>query len=119
MLVCLPGGTYSREYWDLNGVARGYSFAEFATENGYAVVTIDPLGTGESSKPVRDFDFADIAATLAAAVAALPGAIGDHVDRPWPSRIRWVGIWRSPSKRCFPATPGWRSSDVPINTSHR
>ena len=65
----MPGGTYSREYWDLN--IPGYSFAEFATENGYAVVTIGPLGTGESSKPVGDFDFTDIAATLARASRAL------------------------------------------------
>lgn len=80
VLVCLPGGTYSREYWDLNVPGHGgYSFADFATERGYAVVTIDPLGTGESSKPVRDFDFADIAATLADAVRALPAATGERV----------------------------------------
>jgi alpha-beta hydrolase superfamily lysophospholipase len=79
LLVCLPGGTYSREYWDLNVVGHsGYSFADFATENGYAVLTIDPLGTGESSKPARDFDFADIAAALACAVSALPAATGNH-----------------------------------------
>jgi pimeloyl-ACP methyl ester carboxylesterase len=80
VLVCLPGGTYSREYWDLNipGHHR-YSFADFATENGYAVVTIDPLGTGESSKPARDFDFTDIAAALARAVSALPDITGDHL----------------------------------------
>jgi pimeloyl-ACP methyl ester carboxylesterase len=80
VLVCLPGGTYSREYWDLNVPGRrGYSFADFAAESGYAVVTIDPLGTGESSKPVRDFDFADIAATLACAVSALPALTGEHL----------------------------------------
>ena len=79
VLVCLPGGTYSREYWDLNIPGRsGYSFADFATENGYGVVTIDPLGTGESSKPVRAFDFTDIAATLARAVSALPAVTGDR-----------------------------------------
>jgi pimeloyl-ACP methyl ester carboxylesterase len=79
VFVCLPGGTYSREYWDLRIAGHGgYSFADFATENGYAVLTIDPLGTGESSKPARDFDFTDIAAALAHAVAALPEAIGDH-----------------------------------------
>lgn len=73
VLVCLPGGTYSREYWDLRYPGRsGYSFADFATANGYGVVTIDPLGTGESSKPARDFDFTDIAAALARAVSALP-----------------------------------------------
>ena len=79
LLVCLPGGTYSREYWDLNIAGHcGYSFAEFATENGYAVLTVDPLGTGESSRPARDFDFTDIAAALADAVAALPAATGNH-----------------------------------------
>ncbi len=79
VFVCLPGGTYSREYWDLRIVGHGgYSFADFATENGYAVLTIDPLGTGESSKPAGDFDFTDIAAALAHAVAALPDSIGDH-----------------------------------------
>jgi alpha-beta hydrolase superfamily lysophospholipase len=79
VLVCLPGGTYSREYRDLDVPGhRGYSFADFAAENGYAVVTIDPLGTGESSQPVRDFDFTDIAATLACAVSALPDPTGDH-----------------------------------------
>jgi pimeloyl-ACP methyl ester carboxylesterase len=79
LLVCLPGGTYSREYWDLEVAGHsGYSFAEFATENGYSVLTIDPLGTGESSKPACDFDFTDIAAALACAVTAVPGATGDH-----------------------------------------
>ncbi|OBI92953.1 alpha/beta hydrolase [Mycobacterium sp. 1245805.9] len=78
LLVCLPGGTYSREYWDLKFPGRsGYSFADFATGNGYGVVTIDPLGTGESSKPARDFDFSDIAAALARAVSALPEATGE------------------------------------------
>lgn len=77
LLVCLPGGTYSRDYWDLTIPGhRGYSFAGFATENGYAVVTIDPLGTGESSQPTGNFGFSDIAAALARAVSALPGTIG-------------------------------------------
>jgi pimeloyl-ACP methyl ester carboxylesterase len=82
VLVCLPGGTYSREYWDLNVPGHhGYSFADFAAARGYPVVTIDPLGTGESSKPERDFDFADIAATLACAVSALPAVTGDQLPR--------------------------------------
>lgn len=79
LLVCLPGGTYSRDYWDLNIPGHhGYSFAGFATENGYAVVTIDPLGTGESSQPTGDFGFSDIAAALARAVSALPDITGIH-----------------------------------------
>ena len=81
VLVCLPGGTYSREYWDLDIAGRsGYSFAEFATGRGHGVVTIDPLGTGESSKPARDFGFDDIAATLACAVSAMPAATGNHAS---------------------------------------
>lgn len=79
LLVCLPGGTYSREYWDLNIAGHGgYSFADFATLNGHPVLTIDPLGTGESSKPTREFDFTDIAAALACAVSAFPDVIGNH-----------------------------------------
>ncbi|WP_407688303.1 alpha/beta fold hydrolase [Mycobacterium sp. HUMS_1102779] len=79
VLVCLPGGTYSRAYWDLDIPGRpGYSFAEFATGQGHGVVTIDPLGTGESSKPARVFGFADIAAALDRAVAAIPGVTGVH-----------------------------------------
>ncbi len=78
VLVCLPGGTYSREYWDLNVPGhRGYSFAEFATRQGYPVLTIDPLGTGESSQPARDFDFTDIAAALASAVGELSARTGE------------------------------------------
>jgi alpha-beta hydrolase superfamily lysophospholipase len=80
VLVCLPGGTYTREYWDLHVPGHGgYSFAEFATERGYPVVTIDPLGTGESSKPVGDFDFADISRALDSAVHALPAATGEDL----------------------------------------
>ncbi|OBG93930.1 lysophospholipase [Mycobacterium sp. E3251] len=79
LLVCLPGGTYSRDYWDLHIPGQhGYSFADFATANGYAVVTVDPLGTGESSQPASDFGFADIAAALAHAVSALPEVTGIH-----------------------------------------
>jgi pimeloyl-ACP methyl ester carboxylesterase len=79
LLVCLPGGTYSREYWDLAVPGHtGYSFADFATEHGYAVLTIDPLGTGESSKPAIDFTFRDIAAALACAITALPAATGNQ-----------------------------------------
>jgi pimeloyl-ACP methyl ester carboxylesterase len=79
VLICLPGGTYSREYWELHVAGHtGYSFAEFAAEHGYSVLTVDPLGTGESSKPARDFDFADIAVALARAVSELSGATGEH-----------------------------------------
>lgn len=78
LLLCLPGGTYSRSYWDLHVPGHeGYSFAEFAADSGHPVLTIDPLGTGESFKPARDFGFAEIGATLTSAVSALPDLIDD------------------------------------------
>ena len=48
-LVCLPGGTYTRRYFDLEVPGRpGYSFARDAAGRGFPVVSFDMLGTGES-----------------------------------------------------------------------
>jgi pimeloyl-ACP methyl ester carboxylesterase len=77
VLVCLPGGTYNRAYWHLDVAGHpGYNFAEYAAERGYAVVAIDPLGTGESSKPTRDIGLHDIATALTCALTALPEITG-------------------------------------------
>jgi pimeloyl-ACP methyl ester carboxylesterase len=77
VLVCLPGGTYNRGYWhlDVPGYA-GYNFAEYAAQQGYSVVAIDPLGTGDSTRPARDIDLADIAAALGCGVAKLAEITG-------------------------------------------
>lgn len=82
VLVCLPGGTYNRAYWhlDIPG-SPGYNFAEYAAQHGYSVMAIDPLGTGDSSRPARDIDLKDIAAALAGATAALPD-LTDITGRP-------------------------------------
>lgn len=82
VLVCLPGGTYNRGYWhlDMPGYS-GYNFAEYAAQHGYSVVAIDPLGTGDSTRPNRDITLADIAAALACAVAGLPEITGS-TERP-------------------------------------
>lgn len=50
VLVCWPGGSYARSYWEFNG-APGYSFAQYMGDLGFAVVAADPLGVGESSRP--------------------------------------------------------------------
>ncbi len=52
LLVCLHGGGYRRRYWHANypGFA-GYSFAEHLTAKGYAVLAVDLLGMGESTRP--------------------------------------------------------------------
>lgn len=52
LLCCLPGGSLSRKYWDLevDGDLR-FSFAEFMAARGFATLAIDPLGVGESTQP--------------------------------------------------------------------
>ena len=78
LLVCLPGGTYTRGYWDLQGPGHsGYSFARAAAGEGFPVVTLDSLGTGESTRPARDIEMTDQAAAAAAsAVAQIPEVLG-------------------------------------------
>jgi pimeloyl-ACP methyl ester carboxylesterase len=77
LLVCLPGGTYTRGYWDLQVPGHtGYSFARTAAGEGFPVVTLDSLGTGESARPDREIDMADQAAAVAAAVAQIPAELG-------------------------------------------
>lgn len=54
--VALHGGNYNHKYWDipaLNG--HPYSYARFMARQHYAVLTLDLLGSGESSKPDADF----------------------------------------------------------------
>lgn len=52
LLVCLHGGTYSRWYWDaqIDG-CPDYSFVDHFVARGKAVLTLDALGMGESSRP--------------------------------------------------------------------
>ena len=69
MLVCWPGGSYARAYWDMHIPGHpGYSFADHMTAQGYAVVAADPLGVGASTKPT-DGDRVDLE-TMSAASAA-------------------------------------------------
>ena len=45
VLVCWPGGSYGRDYWDIHLPGRdGYSFAEHMTARGFVVIAADPLG---------------------------------------------------------------------------
>jgi pimeloyl-ACP methyl ester carboxylesterase len=68
VLVCWPGGSYSRAYWDMHIPGHpGYSFAEHMTDRGFLVIAVDPLGVGASSRP-SDVDAVDLE-TMAAAAA--------------------------------------------------
>ena len=52
VLVCWPGGSYGRDYWDVCLDGRtGYSFAEHMTALGFIVIAADPLGVGDSGRP--------------------------------------------------------------------
>jgi pimeloyl-ACP methyl ester carboxylesterase len=52
VLICWPGGSYARAYWDMHIPEHpGYSFAEHMAAQGFVVVAADHLGVGASSKP--------------------------------------------------------------------
>lgn len=54
--VLVHGGTYNHKYWDVPAMnGQDYSYARFMAEAGYALLAIDQLGAGESSKPSGDF----------------------------------------------------------------
>ncbi len=56
-LCCVPGGGMSRRYFDLRVPAGlgNYSMAEHLAARGFAVVLLDPIGVGESSRPDDGF----------------------------------------------------------------
>jgi alpha-beta hydrolase superfamily lysophospholipase len=109
-LVCLPGGSYNRHYFDLHvpGLS-GYSFAEAMQRRGFTVVTIDNLGTGQSSRLTRDVELYDQAAALSLATEALPRII-DH-DGPLIGVGHSMGGQRLPSfiRRRAGPSPHWPS----------
>lgn len=69
VLICWPGGSYARAYWDMHIPERpGYSFADHMTAAGFVVLAADHLGVGASSKP-RDGDRVNFE-TMSAAAAS-------------------------------------------------
>lgn len=60
VVVCWPGGSYDRSYWDAH-IDRhpGYSAAEHLAGRGLLVVNADHLGVGRSSRPA-DVDRVDL-----------------------------------------------------------
>jgi hypothetical protein len=74
VLVCWPGGSYGRAYWDMDIPGHaGYSFAAHMTAQGYVVLAADHLGVGASSKPA-DGDRVDFE-TMSAAAASFVGQV--------------------------------------------
>lgn len=56
---CVPGGGVTRDYYDLRDPAApeddGFSFAAAMAAAGHIVVTVDPAGVGESTRPADGY----------------------------------------------------------------
>jgi pimeloyl-ACP methyl ester carboxylesterase len=96
-LYCLPGGAMSRGYFDLR--AEGdFSFAAALSARGYIVVTLDPLGIGDSSRPRDGYELTPDILTRAnaAAVAAIHADLvsGSLAGRPL-GPVRAIGVGHS------------------------
>jgi pimeloyl-ACP methyl ester carboxylesterase len=72
LLLCLPGGTYTKAYWHLEVPGHdGYSFGEHLADAGMLVVAFDHLGTGDSTPHSRAIDLTpEVVATANAAAFA-------------------------------------------------
>jgi len=56
LFFCLPGGGVTRNYFDLDGgPGTAFSFAKEMAKGGHVVVTVDPVGVGESTIPADGF----------------------------------------------------------------
>jgi alpha-beta hydrolase superfamily lysophospholipase len=80
VLICWPGGSYARAYWDMHIAGYpGYSFAEHMTAQGFAVVGADHLGVGASSKPADGdkVDFDTMSAAAASFVEQVRASLAD------------------------------------------
>lgn len=100
VLFALPGGGYSRGYYDMHFSGHsGYSQAEHHVARGLAVVAIDHLGVGDSTPAVSgEVRIEDIAAANAAAVEKIAQLLetGSAVAGYPPVRIaRRVGVGQS------------------------
>ncbi|TAM65181.1 alpha/beta fold hydrolase [Mycobacterium sp.] len=100
VLYALPGGGYSRGYYDMHFPGHAdYSQAEHHTARGLVLVAIDHLGVGQSTPQVCDkVRVEDIAAANHAAVQAISNALEEGNVAPGypPVRIaRRVGVGQS------------------------
>jgi pimeloyl-ACP methyl ester carboxylesterase len=80
LIFAIHGGGYSRIYWHPPFADESYSFAGWFTEKGKAVLTIDMLGMGESSRPEPESRLSS--AIIAAAHADALRQVVTELDRP-------------------------------------
>ena len=83
LLLCLHGGGYRRAYWDPPFPGRDdLSFARFFTACGKAVLALDQLGMGESSRPEPESKLSR-ARIAAASAESLSQAVRALTDGTW------------------------------------
>jgi pimeloyl-ACP methyl ester carboxylesterase len=80
LIFALHGGGYSRIYWNPPFADESYSFARWFTDRGKAVLTIDMLGMGQSSRPEPESRLSP--AIIAAAHADALAQVVAKLDRP-------------------------------------
>jgi pimeloyl-ACP methyl ester carboxylesterase len=80
LIFALHGGGYSRIYWHPPFADESYSFARWFTSRGKAVLTIDMLGMGQSSRPEPESRLSP--AIIAAAHADALAQVVANLDRP-------------------------------------
>jgi pimeloyl-ACP methyl ester carboxylesterase len=88
VLLAVHGGTYNHDYWDWDQQPAIYNFEDKAVSAGYAVLAIDRLGDGASTRPPSAADTADAqVATLHQTVQAIrAGRLGVGYRQ-----VLWVG----------------------------
>lgn len=69
-VLLVHGSSYSRTYWDPGVDPARYSALRLLAARGYAVLAVDRLGSGESSRPANELATADASARTLAQVAA-------------------------------------------------
>ncbi len=80
LVFAVHGGGYRRHYWHPPYADESYSFARWFTDHGKAVLTIDMLGMGDSSKPEPESRLSS--AAIAAAHADALAQVVAKLDRP-------------------------------------
>lgn len=89
LILAIHGGGYHRAYWDPPFADASYSFARWFTDQGKAVLAIDMLGMGQSSRPEPESRLSS--AIIAAAHAE---ALRQVVAR-WGAPVSVTGIGHS------------------------
>jgi pimeloyl-ACP methyl ester carboxylesterase len=74
VMVLVPGATYNSAYWNFPYDPSVYNFRLAMNDAGYATMTVDRLGTGQSSKPLStSLTSEDQAVAVHEVIAALRG----------------------------------------------